>query len=105
MKVEEIVKEWLKAQGYDGLFNEAGECACLLEDLAPCGELSGECQAGHKIQCSDVVDDFQIVPEREVSSCETCPRWDEESEGCLAFMLRSLAPADEEPISGCAWGV
>ena len=49
--VEEIVKLWLEANGYDGLFNENGECGCTLDDLAPCGQITGDCRAGYKIMC------------------------------------------------------
>ena len=49
--VKEIVRLWLEANGYDGLFNENGECGCTLDDLAPCGEMSGDCRAGYKVTC------------------------------------------------------
>jgi len=37
MTVREMVAERLKADGYDGLRDDWGECACKLEDLMPCG--------------------------------------------------------------------
>lgn len=44
-------KEWLEVNGYDGLFNSEGECACEKDGLEPCG-MSGEetedCQPGYK---------------------------------------------------------
>jgi|Deesub1362A_J573_1020465.scaffolds.fasta_scaffold00107_58 hypothetical protein len=49
--VKEILKSWLKEHGYDGLFNEWGECGCELNDLAPCGEIDPECKAGYKAVC------------------------------------------------------
>lgn len=51
--IKEIVAQYLKANGYDGLYNECGECACLIGDLAPCGEMSGECVSGYKAKCDD----------------------------------------------------
>ncbi len=37
MNVKQIVREYLMANGYDGLFNENGECGCDFEDFMPCG--------------------------------------------------------------------
>ncbi len=47
--VQEIVGRVLDAssEGFDGLFNEAGGCCCKNDDLAPCGEMSGDCEAGY----------------------------------------------------------
>lgn len=47
MNCEEIIAEWLKEKGFDGLYFP-GECACLLNDLVPCGEYTGECEPGYK---------------------------------------------------------
>lgn len=49
--VLDIIREHLTANGYDGLYNTDGECACELSDLAPCGGITGECRPGHKIPC------------------------------------------------------
>ena len=47
-----IVEKWLRKVGYDGLYSH--QCACLVGDLAPCGEIGGGCVAGHKIEgCDD----------------------------------------------------
>jgi len=35
MTVEEIIKEYLTTNGYDGLCCE--DCGCGIDDLAPCG--------------------------------------------------------------------
>jgi len=49
MTVKEIVAEWLKCHGFDGLFSEGGECACELSDLMPCdSEGCEKCVAGYK---------------------------------------------------------
>ena len=60
MNVVDIVREYLKANQYDGLFNECGECACGLADLNPCGELNGDCQPGYKHRCDCGDHDFHI---------------------------------------------
>ena len=53
ISVQQIMEKYLKDNGFDGLFNEDGECACSLGDeLIPCGELCVECQAGYKVPCS-----------------------------------------------------
>ena len=53
MEVHQIVREYLNNRGYDGLFNINGECACLLDDLAPCGEMSMHCKVGFKTETKD----------------------------------------------------
>ena len=49
----EKVCEKLKAGGYTGLIAPAGECACEIDDLAPCGvrepdDYINGCSPGHK---------------------------------------------------------
>jgi len=52
MDVRDIVRDWLQANGYDGLY-EPGECACETDDLFPCGmpEIQVHCQPGVKYPC------------------------------------------------------
>jgi hypothetical protein len=45
MTVTEIIKEWLSANGYDGLCND--DCGCLTDDLNPCCEYTGNCEAAY----------------------------------------------------------
>jgi hypothetical protein len=33
-----IIADWLRTHGYDGLYDDDGECACRLNDLIPCGD-------------------------------------------------------------------
>lgn len=52
MNIQEIVKGYLIAHGYDGLFNDGGECSCELADLCPCPsdfENIAHCQPGYKV--------------------------------------------------------
>lgn len=44
--VQEIITIHLKQNGYDGLCND--DCGCLIDDLAPCGNISLNCKAGYK---------------------------------------------------------
>jgi hypothetical protein len=49
--IADIVTEYLKANGYDGLYSEAGECCCSLGDeLFPCA-LVQNCTAGYRVPC------------------------------------------------------
>jgi hypothetical protein len=48
--VSDIVRRWLQANGYDGLFSE-WECGCKLDDLMPCGDLYSDCEAGYIAPC------------------------------------------------------
>lgn len=49
MDVFEIVQNYLVANGYDGLVDDFGECACLVGELAPCAQIGGSCRAGHRV--------------------------------------------------------
>lgn len=52
--VREIVAEYLKANGFDGLFSDGGDCACELSDLMPCGrdwDCTSDCEAGYRVPC------------------------------------------------------
>ncbi len=46
--VKEIVAEYLEKNGFDGLFS-CSECACTKDDLEPCDEMRGDCEAGYFI--------------------------------------------------------
>lgn len=50
--VIDMVAKYLKKNGFDGLYSD-GECGCLLEDLAPCGNLLGDCKPGFKHEATE----------------------------------------------------
>ncbi len=52
MNVKEITEQYLKANGYDGLYNENGECGCERGDLMPC-DCSGieDCEPAMQHYC------------------------------------------------------
>lgn len=52
MNVNDIVAEYLRANKYDGLCLPEHECACLLDDLAPCRAMSERCQPGRRLNVS-----------------------------------------------------
>ena len=63
--VREIVIERLVTDGFDGLYSSCGECACTVDDFAPCGNIQSDCSAGYQITAPDGSEhDFLIVPER-----------------------------------------
>lgn len=48
--IEDIIKNWLKENGYDGLCNCELECGCLLTDFMPCDYPNFKmCLAGYKV--------------------------------------------------------
>ena len=51
INVGEIVMEYLRANGYDGLVDESSDCACELDDSEPCCYMTSACQPGHKVPC------------------------------------------------------
>ena len=50
MKTGEIIKTYLRENGYDGLYSD-NDCACELDDLAPCGEFQTDCEVGYLTPC------------------------------------------------------
>lgn len=70
MNVINIVSTYLKENEYDGLFC-AGVCACKRDDLAPCGEIQGNCEAGYLQTvegCSE--HDWHIGKTKGVGTCD-----------------------------------
>lgn len=61
MILRQLVGAALAKRGYDGLYNEAGECACLADDLAPCGHPNLDCVAGKRAPCDCGEHDFHVV--------------------------------------------
>lgn len=56
LTVRDIVKEYLCAHGYDGLFdvktpNRLCACGCLIDNLFPCENWGANCVPAYKIQC------------------------------------------------------
>ncbi|HUX47305.1 MAG TPA: hypothetical protein VMV58_04765 [Desulfosporosinus sp.] len=47
--VREIITDYLKANGFDGLYAE--ECGCQISDLFPCDGPCDDCKPGYKVPC------------------------------------------------------
>jgi hypothetical protein len=65
-----LLVEALRAKGYDGLFNSWGDCACKLEDLAPCSSDCLACEPGYLLPAEDEGDwergfSIGLKPEKE----------------------------------------
>jgi hypothetical protein len=50
MAVKEIVEKYLRDNKFDGLFTDG--CGCVVDDLAPCGNIRKKCKAGYKGLCT-----------------------------------------------------
>lgn len=61
--VTEMVRQFLIASDFDGLYS-VGECACLKDDLAPCGEIKDDCRAGYKAPCDCGDHDWHVQESR-----------------------------------------
>lgn len=48
MNVREIVEQYLKENGYDGLYYSDVSCGCRIGDLQPCDGPCQDCIAGYK---------------------------------------------------------
>lgn len=49
LDIKNILEQWLKENGYDGLYRES--CGCQVGDLMPCDEPGADCKAGYKVPC------------------------------------------------------
>jgi hypothetical protein len=50
--VKEMVTAYLKSHGFDGLVQAYdASCSCIVDDLAPCGTIYEDCQAGYLVSC------------------------------------------------------
>ena len=48
-----IVAAYLKAKWLDGMYSPDGGCACVVGDLAPCGQIHGCCEPGYRRDFDD----------------------------------------------------
>ena len=53
MDVRAIVRAYLEAHGFDGIWNSDIPCGCENDDLCPCDFDGGwDCEPGYKIPCT-----------------------------------------------------
>lgn len=60
MTVRDVLRDWLKVNGYAGLAGD--ECGCSLDDLAPCGGDPLGCQPADLHKCSENCEHQQYCP-------------------------------------------
>lgn len=51
MTLIKIVRQYLRANGYDGLYNADGECGCKVNDLMTCNYPGMRCKPGYLAPC------------------------------------------------------
>lgn len=78
MNVKEIVTEYLKVNGYDGLIGD--ECGCKLDDLFPCCDFGKDCEPGYAcpIKPCTFPDEFQGACTVRNKDITKCPMEDQE---------------------------
>jgi hypothetical protein len=78
MTCKEIIKQWLRDNGYDGLvkldqFNLP--CGCNLDDFMPCPDESDcrDCQPAYRQDCKRINGAYCMVKEKGADpNCEDC---------------------------------
>ena len=75
--VKNIVIEYLKHHGFDGLLSPRGDCGCVLDNLAPCGGIKKGCQAAYKVPSLESEEAFFLCVAGEEKDDEkrTCNGW------------------------------
>lgn len=65
MTIEDIIKQYLKDNGFDGLCNPDLECGCGLDDLMPCGgEGVIDCEPAYRHRCAEHLrNEYHLVDE------------------------------------------
>ena len=76
--IQQIVEEHLKAHGFDGLYNNHAECACVIGDLMPCDDANvTRCLAGYRAPCDcEEGHRFHVQSERVSTICRRTGRQD-----------------------------
>lgn len=73
MDCKEIITEYLKQNGFDGLYHSDSDCACRIDDLFTCGCCIGECRAGYIQDYTRDGHDYIIGPNKPCGTMMPCP--------------------------------
>ena len=81
MNVRQIISDYLKANGYDGLYNSIG-CGCGINDMIPCQDCCiDNCEPAYHHECKDCQDK------------DNCDMYEEDSnypnEGCYKLVRQN----------------
>lgn len=68
--VKEIIAQYLKANGFDGLYSELCECGCDVNDLMPCDGPCDLCAPAIKHYCPCCGEDVFISLEAILEQCK-----------------------------------
>ncbi len=72
MTIQDIIKEWLKDHGHDGLVHPETTCGCGIDGLFPCGEyFNVDCEAAYNRKCAVCTEDKDKCSVREDYGDET----------------------------------
>jgi hypothetical protein len=67
MTVREIIENYLKENGYDGLCSD--ECGCQIGDLCPCESYMFNCVPGYLHKCDENCDhEFAYITDWHIST-------------------------------------
>lgn len=67
MRVIEITRAYLVANGFDGLVQPDAECGCLVDSLYPCESCGSECEPGYRGVCKDDPGEWAIYRTKEAA--------------------------------------
>jgi len=62
--VIELVKKHMEDNGFEGLLQEDGECACKLDDLVPCDQNPMYCKFGYVTRDPSGEFDFLVTTKK-----------------------------------------
>lgn len=103
--IQGIVEQWLKTNGYDGLYCPS-ECACRVGDLMPCSEPGTACIAGVLATCDGSCGeggcDFHIVAKQQRGPTMTDERPETNAEQTVRMTDAQAAAWAAENIMGGA---
>lgn len=58
MNIKEIVEDYLKKNGFDGLYDADENCGCFIGELFTCGQPQEKCIPGYKAICQKKCNEF-----------------------------------------------